>query len=267
MSVYNSKRLEYIELRDVKRSDCKSDEHINYSFNILVIKSGYMEIDIGYTKYLLKPNSIFIINPFEPHKCADVISDDIEYYVISIDLDWFKSIQDDIFDGEFLLPIYEKIIDDISLFDSLVQNCDAMINKTESSLKQYHQFNLCLITIIEKYCSNKMIDQSDFLFLEKIFKYIQKNYKDDITVEHLANAIEFSVYQTNRLFKKYFNATPNKLIISYKLYRSKKLLLAKYDISYIANELGFYDQSHFHKHFKKSFEFTPKQYQESQILL
>ena len=96
MSVYKNKRFDYIELREVTRNNCKSDKHINYSFNILVIKKGFMEIEISYKTYLLKENSIFIINPFEMHKCTDIISDDIEYFVISIDIDWFKSIQNDI---------------------------------------------------------------------------------------------------------------------------------------------------------------------------
>ena len=267
MSVYNNKRFNYIELRDIKRSNCKSDKHINYSFNILVIKKGFMEIEISYKTYLLKENSIFILNPFEMHKCIGIISDDIEYFVISIDLDWFKSIQNDIFDGKFLLPIYKKIITDISLFNTLVKNCNSMIKQTESSLKQYHLFNICLITIIEEYSSNKIINQKDYLYIDKVLQYIQKNYKENIIVEDIINELNSSSYLLNTLFKKYFNSTPNKLIISYRLYRSKKLLLEKYEISYIARELGFYDQSHFHKHFKKSFEFTPKEYQDRQISL
>ena len=102
MSAYNNKKINYVEIRDVKRFNAKKDKHINYSFNIIVMKKGFMEIEILYKKYLLKENTIFIINPFEMHACTDIISDYVEYFVISIDIDWFKSIQDDVVGGKFL---------------------------------------------------------------------------------------------------------------------------------------------------------------------
>ena len=270
IKIYNNKKLRYLELRHIKRDKCKCLNQMNYTLNFLIVIKGSMEIEITNKKYFVKENSILIINPFEMHKCNNILSNNIEYYIIAIDLNWFKSIQKNILNIIFFIPLNEKIIYDTYIYSSLKNICELMINNNSSYLKQHHLLNSCLITIVEQYCifnNNTTQKIAELTNIEKVFKYIQKNYKNKIIIKEMAKDIKLDHYYMVRLFKKYFNLAPYKFIINYRLYKAKKLLLQKYDISYIAAEIGFYDQSHFHKQFKNNFEITPKQYQNSQIIL
>ena len=267
MLSYYNKKFDGIELRKVKRDNCTRSTHFNYTLNILVVEKGAIEIEVSNRVYSLKRNSIFIINPFEMHKCKDATTDGLEYFVISLDIELLKYIQNDIFGKNILLSISKRKVDNLYLFNKLIKNCNLLINEKKSTLKLYHSFNMNIIEIIEECYLDKIFNIKDYLLIDKVLLYIKEHHTEHIIVKSLADELKTNVYTINRVFKKYFNITIYKLIINYRLYRSKTLLLDTDNISYISYELGFYDQSHFHKNFKKNFELTPKEYQNQQIKL
>ncbi|MCK5293071.1 MAG: helix-turn-helix transcriptional regulator [Arcobacteraceae bacterium] len=264
--IYNNIKLKYLEVRHITRDECTCLKHMNYTLNFLIVVKGSIEVEIINKTYIAKENSILVLNPFETHKCSKVLNGSVEYFIISIDFNWFKSMQKDILDSIFFIPLNQKIIFDSSIYMSLKNICNLIVGDNSSYLKSHYMLNLYLINIIEHYCTEITIyKQKELVKLEKVFKYIQRNYKNEIIINTMAKELNIDNFYMINLFKKYFKLAPYKFIINYRLYRSKKLLLKRYDISYIATEIGFYDQSHFHKQFKNNFGLTPKQYQKNQM--
>jgi len=52
-------------------------------------------------------------------------------------------------------------------------------------------------------------------------------------------------------------------MLNQKIYKSKALLQNNISIAEVAIELGFFDQSHFHKAFKSVYALTPKEFLEN----
>nr|WP_262895552.1 helix-turn-helix transcriptional regulator [Galbibacter mesophilus] len=80
-------------------------------------------------------------------------------------------------------------------------------------------------------------------------------------IENLAAQFNMSQANIVNLFKKETGESIRQYIINYKLMLVKyRLRNTNYTISEIGYELGFTDESHLTKSFKKHFGKTPKQY-------
>jgi AraC-like DNA-binding protein len=101
--------------------------------------------------------------------------------------------------------------------------------------------------------------------LTQVIEFIFQNHHQQILVEDLAAIAGLSIRQFERRFKKLFGLTPINYINRYRV-RTACIALRKTSdsISTIAIESGFYDHSHFVKHFRLIMGMTPSHYRKSQ---
>ena len=97
--------------------------------------------------------------------------------------------------------------------------------------------------------------------LKSVISYIQAHYTEDISLTQLAKMTGSSVSQFKRIFKKTLEMSPGRYIMSTRLNAARKLLeTTDMLLSDIAQEVGFYDQSHMTRVFKTIRHVTPGQY-------
>ena len=94
-----------------------------------------------------------------------------------------------------------------------------------------------------------------------VIGYINRNYSDPIRVEELAALMYISINQFERKFKQVFQISPTKFLVRYRVHRAcYDLLHTDQTITQIALRHGFYDHSHFIRHFRSTMGMTPHQY-------
>ncbi len=92
--------------------------------------------------------------------------------------------------------------------------------------------------------------------IDLIFKYINQNFDQHITLEEISNLVSMTVPAFCRFFKKTTGKTFTKLVNEYRIVHATKLLSeSQKSITDICYECGFNNFSHFNKLFK---EFTGK---------
>ncbi|WP_010236500.1 response regulator transcription factor [Clostridium arbusti] len=97
--------------------------------------------------------------------------------------------------------------------------------------------------------------------LEPALKYIEENYREEISLEKIAHITNLSVYYFSRLFKKQMGISFITYISRYKMDKAKELLEnTDIPIVNIAAELGYYECGYFTKVFKKITGTTPSKY-------
>jgi AraC family transcriptional regulator len=93
-------------------------------------------------------------------------------------------------------------------------------------------------------------------------EYFQENLQQDIKLIELSTIAQMSPYHFLRLFKQTLNFTPHQYIFQCRIEKAKFLLQhSQLSIAAIASQVGFCDQSHPTRCFKRSIGVTPKQFQ------
>lgn len=91
--------------------------------------------------------------------------------------------------------------------------------------------------------------------------YISKHYAEPIEIADIAEVASLSISQFERRFRTAFKQTPSRFLIRYRLTRaSQKLVHTEHTLSQIAQDVGFYDHSHFSREFQKLFGDSPGRY-------
>lgn len=129
--------------------------------------------------------------------------------------------------------------------------------------------NALSMHILHRYCAQKP-HRRDFQGgldpgkLQIVINYINDHLNRDLHIAELANLVQMSPYYFSRLFKQSTGVTPHQYVTQYRIEKAKQLL-KKPDLSitYISQQVGFHDQSHFSKTFCKIVGVTPKKYRDS----
>ncbi len=97
--------------------------------------------------------------------------------------------------------------------------------------------------------------------LQQIIDYIHGYLDSDLSLNELAASIQMSPHYFSRLFKQTTGFTPHQYVINCRIEKAKDLLKqGKLSIAEIAKEVGFVDQSHLHRCFKRKVGITPKSF-------
>jgi len=149
-------------------------------------------------------------------------------------------------------------------------------------------FTSFMIYLIEKHCGHEMaITASKILMINvheqpqstfSIFKfqhehpdevitqaqlYMEKNYKQPLTLEDLAGRSNMSVRNFIRRFEQATTNTPFEYLQRVRVEAAKKILETKKDgVGQVAARCGYEDVDYFRKIFKRYVAMTPKAYQE-----
>lgn len=100
--------------------------------------------------------------------------------------------------------------------------------------------------------------------MHQVVGYINKHYAEAIEIADLARVASLSISQFERRFRTIFQQTPSRFLIRYRLTRASQILMrSENTVSYIAQEVGFYDHSHFTREFQKLFGMPPGRYRKA----
>ncbi|WP_105614089.1 AraC family transcriptional regulator [Vallitalea okinawensis] len=115
-------------------------------------------------------------------------------------------------------------------------------------------------------CSVKKTSKSELsdYYVRKALEFIDMNYSRKLTISDIADFIGLDRKYFHYIFRKKLHLSPQEYIINYKMNKSVHLMKNKYlTISDIARSVGYEDQFHFSKLFKKSKGLSPSEYRKS----
>nr|NJM02640.1 AraC family transcriptional regulator [Desulfobacula sp.] len=96
----------------------------------------------------------------------------------------------------------------------------------------------------------------------KIKGYIQEFYDTDISLDDLSRMAGISRYYLLRVFERETGLTPHTYLKLVRVKRARELMDKGISIIEAAHAVGFYDQSHLNRVFKKIYGITPGQFRE-----
>ena len=136
---------------------------------------------------------------------------------------------------------------------------------TSENIINYEQ-NILLISELKKLylCdNNKLIEKNIYL----LACYIEDNPEVELNINTMSEKTYISKYHLIRQFKKEVGLTPHKFQIQNRVRKAQHILNNNYSITEAALMTGFYDESHFIRHFKNIMRITPTDYKKAYIKL
>ncbi len=99
-----------------------------------------------------------------------------------------------------------------------------------------------------------------------MLEYIENNYQNDISLDDIANTVSISRSQCSKLFKQYTDQSPISYLNNYRLEKSREQLRnSDKNISQIAYDCGFNEQSYYSRLFLREFGCTPLEYRKGLV--
>jgi AraC family transcriptional regulator len=98
--------------------------------------------------------------------------------------------------------------------------------------------------------------------LRAALEYIEEHLDTELALDDLASVAHLSSYHFARRFKTSTGLPPHQYVIARRVERAKQLLKGPDDLTLaqVAGRVGFWDQGHFTRHFKRLVGVTPKQF-------
>lgn len=126
----------------------------------------------------------------------------------------------------------------------------------ENPIRASIYLNLLLCELSEEFNNSKS------QIANKIKNIINMHAKENITNKEIADKLKISIRSAETLFKSYFGITMHQYLVEQKINHAKFCLEYYPDmkIIQIASDLGFYDEYHFSRQFKKKTGYSPKHY-------
>lgn len=93
--------------------------------------------------------------------------------------------------------------------------------------------------------------------LDQARAFIEAHLNEPLTLEQMAAPAALSISRFATAFRERFGSSPYRYLCGLRIKRAQSLLLAGVPSIAVAAELGFFDQSHFGRHFKRICGVTP----------
>lgn len=249
--------------------------HEHLFFEVIYVLNGVCNHIVETENLILKTGDFCFIGPATSHSLI-VESDSIVINILirrsTIEDIFFNILRDQNIIGSFFTNnIYGKNFDSYLIFktnqDLEIKNylLEMMVEQNNSD-NYTNQINsamlmLLLTKLVRRYSStiitpNTIKKTSEF----PIINYMLDNYAT-ITLEHLANAIGYSIPYCSKYIKDTTGYSFSKLLRNIKLSKAKTLLkTTNMSIKTISEMIGYDNPENFMRAFKKVYQITPTQY-------
>ena len=235
--------------------------HIHESFSLGIVEKGQRVIQLKSGKeFVISAQECFILNPNQPHSCMTGEGENHDYWVISIApvliYDVFKKITGQ---GEGRVATFPKVrITDPTIYWGF----SAWIKKqTFNKPMNDDEFIKLLKALVASHAvySNRC-NAIQHSIVKDACDYIDTNLNRVIKLNEIAARTHMSPFYLNRIFREEIGVPPYTYLLQTRIKKSIELLLKTDSITEAAFTLGFSDQSHFTRLFKKDVGITPKQF-------
>ncbi|WP_206956261.1 helix-turn-helix domain-containing protein [Trinickia acidisoli] len=93
--------------------------------------------------------------------------------------------------------------------------------------------------------------------LDQARAFIEAHFDEPLTLQQMAAPAALSISRFATAFRERFGSSPYRYLCGLRIKRAQSLLLAGVPSIAVATEVGFFDQSHFGRHFKRFCGMTP----------
>lgn len=148
-------------------------------------------------------------------------------------------------------------------FFRALQEFQAALERGETALEQQSRFAVCLRSLLDRYTERAPPMHrplAEHHALARAQSYLRQRFAEPICLDELAVVAKLSRFHLLRMFTRRYGLPPHAYQIALRIARARRLLQQDVSPAVAASDVGFADQSHFTRHFKRLMGVTPARY-------
>ncbi|MDB1125868.1 AraC family transcriptional regulator [Vibrio algarum] len=253
--------IPHLTIRTTGDSTHSYKAHSHSELSIGIIESGSTRLSMPQGEIVLNRGDIILIEPNMVHACNPIGDRPRSYHMLYIDKEWCCKV---------LSKLYGYEVNQFSCDQNRLSQIESTINLpalislllNQEPQKVSSELDNGLFNILSRFCSPKYNRNND----NKLAYKVKNRLLQDITCTPSLDAISLELGRPKetliRNFKSHFGITPKSFLNNHRIEKSKFLLRCGMSIVNVATEVGFSDQSQFHRVFVNYTASTPRQYQQ-----
>lgn len=249
-----------------------SEKHHHFEYELLFVSAGSCKFNFSGDSKQIEKNTFVFIEPGEDHSITNA-DKNFRFISLIFTTSVFDKEEEQFYD--FLKSIK---INNFPIFSQKISELFLDLDKlpVDSEKKFFYYFHLkttlfCALDEIlktEQYTKNefsvllKRLNKSSSIVIANAVQYIQKHFKENISLNDLLKETNYSKSHFIRLFKNETGMNFTDYVNKYRVEKScQDLIYSEKNVTQIAVENGFNNIQYFSKIFKSYMNITPKQYQ------
>lgn len=251
--VNNIRRTEYFNMDSM---------HYHDGYEIYYLQEGARNIFIEDELYYIKSGTVFFMKPMEVHYSYSAKDPIHERFAINFNRDMFKDMLSD-FEFNQMVSVFDKrliILDSdrqryVTYLLKIIENQASVSDRFSQKAALAGIMNLCCY--LNTMTADNESMKSD-TYITKAVKFINENYRENITLADAAKTAHLSESYFCRQFKKIVGATFLQYLINVRLKEAHVLLTTTQDtISEVAEKVGFASTAQMTRAFRQNYGISP----------
>ena len=262
--------MPFIEMRTVHDGRSMSyGKHSHDTFSIGAITHGQCGYWHMKGSHLINAGAVVVMNPGEVHACNPIDDAPWSYVMMYVDAVWLWQLQIDLgltklnaSDG--LCALDAHLIENAVTFQALNQLCQTLLH-TERSIHEKTQAVIAFFALLyQSLHATQAINTT--LAVQKLkcaAQLMDEQFAQKLSLEALCDVTGLSKAHFVRAFKTHYGITPHAYLNNRRIVCAQDLLKSGAPIARTAFDVGFADQPHLQRQFKRLTATTPEHYRQS----
>jgi len=257
-----SAALDFVELRRANHSSSCYSTHSHDEFSFGVIDSGNAKYQNSQHQYNTHAGITVTINPGDAHSC-NPDQGKWSYRMLFIDSAWIAGLQEQLPLQKSMdyMPFEQHLLDDERTYQAFSNLYQLLETQEDPLLVEGLLIEFCTQLFAPQAMSQTVKKNN----LSQVQQLIMDQLDCALSIDDFCQLVDLSPFHLIRSFKQIYGQSPHAYQLDQRIKRAKLLLKNGSSLSSTATALGFADQSHFQRNFKKRTALTPRQFQQSFI--
>ena len=236
--------------------------HSHDFFVIGLIEAGAQSYWYRGARHVTPEGQVFLVNPDEPHTGESAAAEGYVYETLYPHPQALAGIAGDV-TGTARAPYFAAAVLKDPLLAHALSKCHACIASNAGSAECELLFLQAMERLITAHAGDPCTlarAGSERPAVKRTREYLEANFAEDVSLAELAQLASLSPYYFARAFEKEVGLPPHRYLEGVRIRRAKALLAAGESIAATAVSVGYADQSHLSRRFKRFLGINPGQY-------
>lgn len=261
VSFYRDNEVNCFELKVCASGDLSFIRHSHDEYSLGLVESGTSSLWCEGSKAAIAPGTLVFIPAGAVHVCSPHKTNNWRFKMLYLDADWVRKVWQNEKSLAINFPLVTEGLLNRHSFATIGQLFDNLSCTTNPLEKEEQLLTLLYRTLKGAGGMKTAGDKQAQARIKRVREYLSSCFLEKVTLEKLEEVSGLDKCHIIRSFKASYNLSPHTYLTLLRVNYSKRELRKQRQIAQVAQDAGFYDQSHFVKMFKKYVGVTPRKYQ------